>query len=637
MPPKAGQGNGSEEMSRRRFSLPDGFRLDTAVFLLLVFSYLWRIVDPRLIHHGLGILSYYYPFSFHTGRGFLQQHVARPGGLVEYALRFLTQGYALGWPGALVITVVVWHLTWTTDALGRWAGRPGGRLLRFVPGVLLIAMHGSYSHPLGSLLSLQAGLIAFALYVRWAPHSGGKRLVSLLLASAILYHMAGSGSVVFPVLVATYELLVARRPTLAAAAIGLGLAVPWGSAALFAVDVREAYGGFLVSDPGMLPGQLPLTLALVAFFPAVLAASRLGVGRGASPVAGNRSHPSRQSKFPPPIPPHHERRFAAVPVALVLLGGGLAAWFSLDALARTVLEIDDHSQAERWPDVLAAADRLPAGFYDVRCHRNVMLALYHTQRLGDEMFRYPQRPGVDLFSTPGEASDLGSQYQESRLFLELGHVNQAEKCACEALETCGDLPAVLEQLAVINVVKDRPETARIFYHALARQPLYRRTARQRLDRLATDPQLDGDLRVARLRRNMVAKDYVALDTSVEQFLQMLWERNPHNRMAFELLMAHYLAVGRPDGVAAWLPKLKDFSYPGIPRLYQEAAIIHARTSGIRPVIPGYELDAAVLARADQFARLTAAARNREGAIQSALAAGFGDSYFFYWAFGFSGR
>jgi hypothetical protein len=55
------------------------------------------------------------------------------------------------------------------------------------------------------------------------------------------------------------------------------------------------------------------------------------------------------------------------------------------------------------------------------------------------------------------------------------------------------------------------------------------------------------------------------------------------------------------------------------------------------VIPGYELDAAVLARADQFARLTAAARNREGAIQSALAAGFGDSYFFYWAFGFSGR
>ena len=108
------------------------------------------------------------------------------------------------------------------------------------------------------------------------------------------------------------------------------------------------------------------------------------------------------------------------------------------------------------------------------------------------------------------------------------------------------------------------------------------------------------------------KDFVELNTSVEEFLLALLEKNPHNRMAFELLMAHYLAVGRPDGVAAWLPRLKDFSYPGIPRLYQEAAIIQARSTGKRPVVPGYELDAAVLARADQFASLAAGRGAKKG-------------------------
>ena len=77
------------------------------------------------------------------------------------------------------------------------------------------------------------------LYVRWAPQRLWQRLAGLLLACAILHHLAGSGSVVFSALVAIYELLVARRPTLAAAAMVFGLAVPGVSAAVFAVNLRK--------------------------------------------------------------------------------------------------------------------------------------------------------------------------------------------------------------------------------------------------------------------------------------------------------------------------------------------------------------------------------------------------------------
>ena len=612
---------------------------DTAVFLLRVYLYAWLVIDPHLIHHSLGILSYYYPFSFHTGETFLWEHLVRPGGLVEYAVRLLSQAFEFGWCGALVLAAVAWHTCWSTDAVSRFVGRPRGHVLRYVPTVLLLAVYGSYSHPLGAVLSLSVGLTSFAAYARWAPRKTLPRIATLVLVSASLYHFAGSGSLVFPAMVAIYELLVSRRPIISVVGLCSGAILPWLAATLFCLDIDWAYGGFFLSDPGLLPGKWPFALALYLFFPVTLAgialvqailakrASRVSKRRRDKAGAGNRKRLSL---------PQSIMATRCLQAALVLLGAGATAWFSLDTLTRTVLEIDDHSQHERWAEALAAADRFPADFYDVRCNRNVMLALYHTGRMGDEMFRYPQRPGVDLFRTPDDVRDLGTYFQEGRLFLDMGHVNQAEKCFCEALETCGDMPAILEHLALVNVVKGRPETARIFLNALARHPLQRHAAREMLGRLEADPEMDDDPRVSRIRGSMAERDFVDLNTGVEEFLLALLERNPRNRMALELLMAHYLIIGRPDGVVAAFPQLEDLAYTRMPRHYQEAAAIQSRSTGVRRAVSGCELDGAVLARAGQFASIVALARNRQRAMQTALDAGFGDTYFFYLTFGVSG-
>ncbi len=218
----------------------------------------------------------------------------------------------------------------------------------------------------------------------------------------------------------------------------------------------------------------------------------------------------------------------------------------------------------------------------------------------------------------------------------LGQVNQAEKLACEALETRGDLPPVLEELAWINVVKRRPETARIFLKALAMHPLGRRTALEILERLDRDPEMNGDPRVAALRQNMVVQDYVAMETTIEDLLQSLLDTNPRNRMAFEFLVAHHLVVGRLDRAMACLDRLNEFSGAGVPRHYQEAAAIHAQLTGSRPVVAGRPLDPSVVARARAFAAVLARSRSRDAAAEAAADAGFGDSYFFYFTFGTSG-
>ena len=357
----------------------------------------------------------------------------------------------------------------------------------------------------------------------------------------------------------------------------------------------------------------------------------------ASARSGRSAQRQASAKTEPQSHPRSRLPLRALAIAAFFLVLGGAAWFSQDSLTRNVLQIDYDAQRQRWTEVLRAVDRLPPGFYTVRCHRNTMLALYHTGRLGDAMFCYPQRPGVDLYYTPQPHRDLGSPYQESQLFLELGQVNQAERCACEALVALGEHPAVLQQLAVINMAKDRVETARMFLKALEKHLFHRQTAQELLRQIEADPQLEQHPRVSRIRANMSDRDLVLDEQTVEAVLLALLDRNPQNQLAFELLMAHYLSVARPDKLAENLPRLKAFGYRRLPRHYQEALLVQAEVAGRSAADLGWPLDPEVLRRAREFQQICSRAANPRQASKVALAAGLGDSFFFFSVYGISGQ
>ncbi|HUT90796.1 MAG TPA: DUF6057 family protein [Thermoguttaceae bacterium] len=613
--------------------------VDTVVFFVMFFIYIWLVVDPRLVHHGIGVFTASIPFSFSTGWPFFREHLSRPGGLAEYAARWLSQWYSFGWAGALIITAAAWCTCTCADVLTRVAGRPRGMMARYVPAVLLLVIWGGYSHPLRPVLSLLAALACFAFYLPLARPSAASALVVLIVVCVGVYLVAGAGGLLFPVLVAVYELLVRRRWLVAVTAVLGGLGVPWAMGmTFFGRGIDEAYGGFFVSVPGVPAWARPYVLALYLFFPAALAVAALLAWRGRRAKTRERPSPGRVSSRIRRVLGYvgRGRRKWAIQTAAVLLAAGAAGWLSLDAQDKVVLLVDYYSQREMWPEVLKAADRLPYGLYNVGSNRNVMLALYHTGRLGDAMFRYPHIPGVDLYIMPEAGRDGHSYFQESRLFLELGQVNRAERCACEALESAGDLPAILEHLAVINIVKDRPETARMFLTALSKKPFHGRAARKMLHRLEEDRRLESDPRIRRIRRSMVRVDSAA-PQPVEELLLTLLRSNPRNKMAFEFLMAHYLSTGRPDKVVQYVGQPMGFEYRRLPRHFQEAIVVHSMvTDGRLPPAQG-PLDPEVIHRAAEFCDVVAShGGNEEAARKAASAAGFGDSYFFFYRFGVSG-
>jgi len=137
-----------------------------------------------------------------------------------------------------------------------------------------------------------------------------------------------------------------------------------------------------------------------------------------------------------------------------------------------------------------------------------------------------------------------------------------------------------------------------------------------------------------MRSFMLARDSVET-VSFEKLFQELLDMDPHNRMAFEYLVADHLLGRRVDKVAADIARLDDFAYPGIPRHYEEALLIYA-AKGANLDLHGRSISLTTVERFARFNRLRAKYNGDADAARKGLAREFGDSYFYYYAFGVSG-
>ena len=164
------------------------------------------------------------------------------------------------------------------------------------------------------------------------------------------------------------------------------------------------------------------------------------------------------------------------------------------------------------------------------------------------MFRYPQDPQALLLTHEKRESDL-TEWKLSDIFLELGHVNMAQKLASELLTTKDHLGAALEELGWIGIIKGHPGTARVYLEALKRDLIYRDRAESLLRGLDSGFTPDQAAYIDRIRS--CVRDEMAPVTGaepVDQTLAALLKHNPRNKMAFEYLMACYLLTGRVDKV-----------------------------------------------------------------------------------------
>jgi hypothetical protein len=251
------------------------------------------------------------------------------------------------------------------------------------------------------------------------------------------------------------------------------------------------------------------------------------------------------------------------------------------------------------------------------------------------MFVYPQRPEALLLGTE---SGWSAYWKLFDTFIDIGHINLAELMLVNSMEAFGERPIVLKRLALVNMVKGNTGAAQVYLGALEGTLFDAGWARSYLEKIERDPNLSTDAEVQHLRSVMPKTDrYRDIRGINENMYLDLLDRNRHNRMAFEYLMAIYLFTGQLDKLAGNMDRLSDFDYTGIPRVYEEAMLFYGYTTRKEIEPKGRKISEESRARFDGFCNtfLVRYGGNKQLALDE-LAKNYGDSYLFYCFYRYSG-
>ena len=594
------------------------FQSGVVGFFILFLLYIWFRIEPAVEHYSSDPV-------FYLSHSFFSRFLKYPGGLVEYAAAFLAQLSYYNWLGAVVFTAMGCMVFL---AVGWWLRRVGGiapQLAPFGSAFLLLLLRERPDCPAlvigtGLLLAMGFGMGYVLLPGTWFWW----RLTACSVCSVLLFYLAGLWpSALFAVLAGLSEIVPGRRWALGG---GCFLSVFIGP--FWIIWFCDAAGLFVSWGGGMrlmVAAVLYLYIPFLSVVPALLRMAAVRTEMKSAPVPQARRGAS--GFF---LPQWFQKRIGkgALATSLFILGWALI-WFGFDVQSKALAQIDYYSSRSEYNKVLAIA----ANLKEMRTSTKicVWLALYHTSRLGDDLFSFGNPSRQDML--PGLKQGLDPLRAQSQTFLELGQVDDAEHLACEALEHEGEKTETLWLLAEINILKGRPAAARVFLNVLNLVPFERKGAESCLRILETNPTMSGNHKLERIRSRLVKTNFPHPGTPTESLLMQLLDSNPHNQMAFEYLMSYYLLSRQQDKFVEKLKRMDDFKYANFPRNWEEAVLLYQGLKGVQVDLHGRQIRPETLQRFQQYCQATATKLFGTAEGNSKLPVDFGDTYWYYYDFG----
>ncbi len=630
---------------QKLLSRDSGKSIRDVVFFIGLYFYLWLGVDLCLIYYGVGTVANF-P-TFFRDWGFLRDHLSYPGGLIEYISAFLAQFFYYSWAGAIVATLQVWLISVCTEYILKAIGASRLRWVRFVPAILLLATYIRYTYYFDSAAALLVALFFVCLYLRTALKDSLFNSAVYVFLSAIVYTIAGGAYLLFAVLCVIYELFLRRRRAMGAAYVLLSLVVIYVEGiVLFGVSMGDAFANLLPVSWKILGTENPFeTVVMVCIVYGLVPAVLLAVGL--SRMAGLRSKTKLVKQKGKGRRKAHRTSggavqklriwYSATPVrrwcvgtSLLLVVAGASVFVFHDSERKALFELDYYTYRGLWPEVLQRAQYSPNNYVMIYA---VNMALYHTGRLGDEMFRHHQSTHT-LFLTSEEV--LEAWWKRFGVFFELGCINSAEHALIESLGSNTERPVILKRLALVNMVKGDIDTAGVYLRALSKTLFDADWAHNYLSRLKSDSVLSTDQVIQQTRELIVEQDDIWQFSENETLLLDLLERNRRNKMAFEYLMAWFLLTRQLDKFVENIGRLDDFKYTRIPRHYEEAILLYSYARRRRVDLHGRQISSESRQSFSEFNRILSFYDSNTQAAYNHLARKYGNSYYFYHVYELSG-
>ncbi len=520
---------------------------------------------------GTGVFAFFYgiyPYHilyqeqfqlFRFSADYAWEKAAYPGGVADYAGRFLTQFWVFAWAGALVMALLLVALQRLVAAVAVGLCRKRGLYpLTFVPSLVCLVLCCDENYLPAAIIQLVIALAAVCLY-RQLPVWRWRGLTAGLLAP-VVYWMAGGGAWLFITLCWFMEsvyfmgLTRKQRIVLVGFALATGIGVWMIAGNWLQYPFAQLWAGRGADRFLLKKAWNEMGLIVLPWLAVVLTCLVVHV----IPVSWVV----------------YRRKLWLVGLTLVLSAATLTGvWLAADREKEELMGYDYHIRQQQWGEVIGMADRQTPRSSLAAAYLN--LALAKTSRLGDDLFRYAPDGPQDLF--PDSGRDYFSPLPTAEIYYYLGMTWDAGRMAFEAMEGLPDFEQSargVKRLAEVNIINGQYAVARKYLLLLQQTLFYRRWATDALTYLYADEQVDRHPEWGSLRAKRFRLDFFSAKEKMETMLAILYKTNTDNHMAYEYLLAYVLLEKNLEHFYShYLFGGEGVEYSRIPRSYQEALLL----------------------------------------------------------------
>ena len=591
--------------------------IPACLFFILFYLYIHLRIHPSLIDLQQDTL-----FLFDSG--FIRRFLIYPGGLSEYASLFLSQFFVKSWIGALIITILAVLLFLLTDRLIKETLRLEHTfLLPFFSPLLILMLHSSYRHTLTADLGLLLTLFLFLLFLRLAKKTNTLHLLLCLILSALLHWISGGHFLLFLLLCILFECFNTER-SVKARCIGVilyllfAVIIPVMSRTfVFMITYRHAFLYSLPFSRDYKPRIASYILYLL--LPLLMILGQIPWQK----IFHKAAKPSDKKAIQP------DTLWKTLQLIVFLALVVTVTMISFNKKNHLILKYYQYTQSGNWEKIIELRKRCPVE--DERIAFFTNRALYHSGKLADNMFFFPQNWGKDGLFLPREYNYRWPKLK-SDLFLELGHINESQHYAHEEISLTGEGPRTLQRLAITHILKRDRQGAEMALEKLGKTIFYKQWSEKLRPALDDYTFIIAHPELKHLYDCMPDSDFIAVTQDPSIDVANLLSSNNRNRMAFEYLMASCLLEADLKRFVEQIHLLKTLHYTAIPNHYQEALLMYMIITGKREMNLPYRLRGSVLESYQELEKILKKYKGDKLAARRELEIRHKNTYWYYLMF-----
>ncbi len=539
---------------------------------------------------------------------YLHGYLIKPGGLLEYAAKFLTQFYAGRFTGSLILSIILTLPGFLLYRINKkmFRGNTLPLALLLIPSCLMMLMQANYYH----LMEYNLGfvlILTFYLVSILAANKNHKTIILVLLP--LFYYLAGAYVLIFTGLYIVHNLFAEKGkwkylyPGFLILTYAISFLIFWkvlflqpaGHLFLFPFPVLE--NRFYVATFFILSGYLVFYPALYKYLSSLQ-----------KDIFSNRG-------------------ISIISVVLVFALSLIMLVKIYNPQTSRVIELQRLVFNEKWEEAVRFQESKPSRNLIGEYFYNV--ALSETGQLCDRLFFGDQDFGANSLVLPWGDEHLN---RGAYFYYAIGLSNEAHRWAYEEMVVYGKRPQNMELLIKTSLINGDLRMARK-YAGILKETLYYRDEAGRFEAMADNPQLiNSDAELGPKVKILPKSSFFIKFNEPQNNLPLLLESQPDNKKAFEYYIAGLLLTKNIEGVMDNVSVMQRSGYTRIPRFIEEAVMIYYNSTKTTPDLGGLEVSLDTQERFRKYFSLYMEARKNPSTLKETMQKKFGNTFWFYYHF-----